>query len=156
MRVISSFQWAGFGYDFGLLDDDALRLAAVPCEAPSSKGIACPVCGKNISRKDNLKAHLRLHTGERPYPCPHCPYRSNEPGNLRKHVHAHHLDLLQAKDQGAGQAGQAAEAGMIAESTTASGASAGAAVGTSQSSPQPGRQFGALAGTSMMHPNHMI
>ncbi|KAK8727377.1 hypothetical protein OTU49_009848, partial [Cherax quadricarinatus] len=52
--------------------------------------VACPVCGKVISRRDNLRVHMRTHTGEKPYACPHCPHRSKTGGNLRKHVRSIH------------------------------------------------------------------
>lgn len=52
--------------------------------------VICPVCGKLISRRDNLRVHMRTHTGEKPYACPYCPHRSKTGGNLRKHVRSIH------------------------------------------------------------------
>ena len=50
-----------------------------------------PGCGYIATRKGSLKAHLRTHTGERPYPCevPGCGYRAAESGTLKKHLRTH-------------------------------------------------------------------
>ncbi|XP_042888147.1 protein tramtrack, beta isoform-like isoform X12 [Penaeus japonicus] len=64
--------------------------------------VICPVCGKLISRRDNLRVHMRTHTGEKPYACPHCPHRSKTGGNLRKHIRSIHG---RDPSENAGQAG---------------------------------------------------
>ncbi|XP_077529426.1 histone-lysine N-methyltransferase PRDM9-like [Haemaphysalis longicornis] len=48
--------------------------------------LACPQCGKGFTRKDNLNAHLLIHTGERPHACATCRARFTFAGNLKKHV----------------------------------------------------------------------
>ncbi|XP_064091906.1 protein tramtrack, beta isoform-like isoform X11 [Macrobrachium nipponense] len=78
-RICSSI---GGGYESASPGGENLRNGGL--------GIACPICGKVISRRDNLPAHMRTHTGEKPYRCPHCPHRSSERGNLRKHVRCVH------------------------------------------------------------------
>lgn len=37
-----------------------------------------------------LIQHRRMHTGEKPHLCPHCPYRSARRDNLRSHVRRVH------------------------------------------------------------------
>ncbi|XP_066964663.1 longitudinals lacking protein, isoforms H/M/V-like isoform X9 [Macrobrachium rosenbergii] len=54
----------------------------------------CNICGKPFNRAYNLKNHLLVHTGEKPFTCMFCPYRAALKGNVTKHMQARHLDLL--------------------------------------------------------------
>ncbi|KAM7540153.1 hypothetical protein Aperf_G00000026013 [Anoplocephala perfoliata] len=49
----------------------------------------CPYCTKSCERKDNLQAHIRTHTGERPFPCRFCPKAFPQKDHLRAHIRTH-------------------------------------------------------------------
>ena len=34
----------------------------------------CQICGKVLSRKYELRCHMRTHTQERPFSCQRCPF----------------------------------------------------------------------------------
>ncbi|TFK66844.1 hypothetical protein BDN72DRAFT_859576 [Pluteus cervinus] len=46
-------------------------------------------CGRMFKRMEHLKRHLRTHTMERPYTCPHCAKRFSRSDNLSQHVRTH-------------------------------------------------------------------
>ncbi|KAK3881043.1 hypothetical protein Pcinc_014500 [Petrolisthes cinctipes] len=55
--------------------------------------LTCPVCGRCITGKNcrqNLRHHLLIHTGVKPFSCPHCPHRANYKPNLLKHIRSVH------------------------------------------------------------------
>jgi len=50
---------------------------------------ACHICSKSLSRKNDLKRHVMLHTGERKFSCSFCATRFVSKGDLNKHVRSH-------------------------------------------------------------------
>jgi KRAB domain-containing zinc finger protein len=55
----------------------------------SSNKIKCPVCPRLLKNKENLRVHMRIHNGIRPFSCKHCPYRASQWGQLNTHLKCH-------------------------------------------------------------------
>lgn len=57
-------------------------------EDPDS--LTCPICGKCMKQRVHLRDHMRTHTGEKPYQCPHCDHKATQKSNLKKHIEKIH------------------------------------------------------------------
>ncbi|XP_023158608.1 zinc finger protein 14-like [Ceratitis capitata] len=56
---------------------------------PQTSRFACPFCGKCVRSKENLKLHVRKHTGERPFVCLFCGRAFGGKSDLTRHLRIH-------------------------------------------------------------------
>lgn len=58
--------------------------------SPTKRDYLCSYCGRAFSHRTNQLAHERIHTGEKPFRCLYCPFRTALKGNLKNHIFSRH------------------------------------------------------------------
>lgn len=66
-----------------------------PIQKPKSLS-TCPICSKILSSKQNLKQHLNIHTGNKPYKCTFesCQISFKHASQLSNHRILHHSNSV--------------------------------------------------------------
>jgi len=73
----------------GSVGDGSSAAVAIVVLTDSGRQFRCLICQKLCRKKHNLTAHMRIHTGEKPYECNVCEYRSAHSSDLKLHMRTH-------------------------------------------------------------------
>ena len=46
-------------------------------------------CGNSFNRSEQLRTHVKAHSGEKPFKCTQCDYASVQSSTLRRHMKTH-------------------------------------------------------------------
>ncbi|XP_055859420.1 zinc finger protein 155 [Episyrphus balteatus] len=75
-------------------NEEGIELNWIDLEQKAQKqSIECFLCGKSVASSYNLRRHMMIHTGERPFGCDMCYKRFREFSDLKKHRRIHSTQL---------------------------------------------------------------
>uniref|UniRef100_A0A914ZIZ9 Uncharacterized protein n=1 Tax=Parascaris univalens TaxID=6257 RepID=A0A914ZIZ9_PARUN len=60
--------------------------ATMECSDEALRKFKCSECPKAFKFKHHLKEHIRIHSGEKPFQCPHCQKRFSHSGSYSSHM----------------------------------------------------------------------
>ena len=60
---------------------------------------SCKECGRSFGRAENLRRHLLVHSGEKPYKCTNCDYSGALAQTLRRHMARRHREAIHLKKE---------------------------------------------------------
>ncbi|KAI5712078.1 hypothetical protein M8J75_005610 [Diaphorina citri] len=73
------------------MDTECNTKAVLMVKQKEEKGYQCPQCPKQVATRTSLMVHLRLHSGERRFPCEYCSLSFYQKHHLKDHVNKIHL-----------------------------------------------------------------
>ena len=50
----------------------------------------CPYCTKVMKQSSDIRRHILIHTGEKPFRCSICGHKTNHKGSLKLHIQKYH------------------------------------------------------------------
>ena len=59
------------------------------------KPFQCDVCEYRTGDHNSLRRHKRKHTGDKPYKCPHCDYASIQSSSFKSHLRSKHPEQVE-------------------------------------------------------------
>ena len=59
------------------------------------KPFQCDVCEYRTGDHNSLRRHKRKHTGDKPYKCPHCDYASIQSSSFKSHLRSKHPEHVE-------------------------------------------------------------
>ncbi|CAG0920795.1 unnamed protein product [Notodromas monacha] len=80
------------GHGLGLVAVKSRKYPNRPSKTPvHERPYACPVgnCDRRFSRSDELSRHIRIHTGQKPFPCRICMRSFSRSDHLTTHIRTH-------------------------------------------------------------------
>jgi len=104
VKIIQSLSWSPIVLQVGECEQELLLFDMSPTDGTIEQR-TCPICKKVFSSptwKQKLDRHILIHTGAKPFACPHCPHRSNRKDNLRHHINIIHRNLVGVSQDMAG------------------------------------------------------